>query len=109
LRSSVRSNPQLGVSASEPIGPAGERLPAETDIVPPEQLPLSGVYPVLAPMQSISASPLEVCEARIRELELMFAEMSSYTKALESRIPVSRTQSPTKKTRTSEMGPTNWP
>jgi hypothetical protein len=86
LRSAVRSNPQLGVSASEPIGTAGERLPAETDIVPPEQLPLSGVYPVLAPMQSISASPLEVCEAQIRELELMFAEMSSYTKALEFRI-----------------------
>jgi hypothetical protein len=86
LRSAVRSNPHLGVSASEPIGPAGERLPAETDHVPPEQLPLSRVYPVSAPMQSISASPLEVCEARIRELELMFAEMSSYTKALESRI-----------------------
>jgi hypothetical protein len=86
LWSAVRSNHQLGVSASEPICPAGERLPAETDIVPPDQLPLSRVYPVLAPMQSISASPLEVLEAQIRELELMFAEMSSYTKALESRV-----------------------
>jgi hypothetical protein len=59
--------------------------PAETDPVPPEQLPLLGALPDPAPMQSL-ASPLEVCEALIRELELMIASMSSYMEALESRV-----------------------
>jgi hypothetical protein len=36
-------------------------------------------------MQSL-ASPSVVCEARIRELESLFASMSSYIEALESRV-----------------------
>ena len=84
-RSAVRKLPLPGVSVSEPIGPVGEVHPAETDPVPPEQLPLLGALPDPAPMQSL-ASPLEVCEARIRELESMFAGMSSYVEALDSRV-----------------------
>jgi hypothetical protein len=38
-------------------------------------------------MQS-PASPLEVCEARIRDLESLFSSMSSYTEALESRVSI---------------------
>ena len=84
-RSAVRKLPLPGVSVSEPIGPVGEIHPAETGPVPPEQLPLLGALPDPAPMQSL-ASPLEVCEARIRELESMFAGMSSYVEALDSRV-----------------------
>jgi hypothetical protein len=47
--------------------------------------PLLGVLPDPAPMQSLD-SPLEVCEARIRKLESLFASMSSYIEALESRV-----------------------
>jgi hypothetical protein len=47
--------------------------------------PLVGALPDPAPMQSL-ASPLEVFEAGIRELEVMFADLSSYTGTLESRI-----------------------
>jgi hypothetical protein len=84
-RSAVRKLPLVGVSVSEPIGPSGDVHPAETDPVPPEQLPLLGALPDPAPMQSL-ASPFEVCEARIRELESMVASMSSYMEALESRV-----------------------
>jgi hypothetical protein len=38
--------------------------------------PLVGALPDPAPMQSL-ASPLEVFEAGIRELEVMFADLSS--------------------------------
>ena len=61
-RSAVRKLPLPGVSVSEPIGPVGEVHPAETDPVPPEQLPLLGALPDPAPMQSLT-SPLEVFEA----------------------------------------------
>jgi hypothetical protein len=82
---SCPETPLVGVSVSEPIGPSGYVNPAETDPVPPEQLPLLGALPDPAPMQSL-ASPLEVCEAQIRELESMFSGMPSYIKALESRV-----------------------
>jgi hypothetical protein len=84
-RSVVRKLSLVGVSVSEPIGPSGDVHPAETDPVLPEQLPLFGALPDPAPMQSL-VSPLEVFEARIRELEAMFANLSSYTATLESRI-----------------------
>jgi hypothetical protein len=83
--SAVRKLPLVGVSVSEPTGPSVDMHPAETGPVPPEQLPLLGALPDPAPMQSLS-SPLEVCEARIRELESLFASMSSYMEALESRV-----------------------
>jgi hypothetical protein len=57
--------------------------PAETDPVPPEQLPLLGSLPDPASMQSL-VSQLVFFEARIRELESMFAGRSSYVEALES-------------------------
>jgi hypothetical protein len=61
--------------------------PAETDPVPPGQLPLLGDLPDPAPIQNL-ASPLEVSEARIRDLEVMFADLSAYTATLESRISI---------------------
>jgi hypothetical protein len=84
-RSVVRKLPLVGISVSEPIGPSGDVHPAETDPVPPEKLSLPGALPDPAQMQSL-ASPLEVCEALIRDLESMFAGMSSYIEALESRV-----------------------
>jgi hypothetical protein len=86
-RSAVRKLPIVGVSVSEPIGPSGDAHPAETDPVPPEQLPLLGVLPDPAPIQCL-ASQMEVLEARIRELESMFADISAYTETLESRISI---------------------
>jgi hypothetical protein len=75
--------PLCRVSVSEPIVPSGDVYPAETDPVPPEQLPLLEALPDPSPMQSL-ASPLEVCEARIRERESIFDGMSSYIELLES-------------------------
>jgi hypothetical protein len=86
-RSAVRKLPLVGVSVSEPIGPSGDVHPAETDPVPPEQLPLLGALPDPAPIQCL-ASPMEVLEARIRELEAMFADLSAYTATLESRVSI---------------------
>jgi hypothetical protein len=40
-RSAGRKTPRFGVSFSDPIGPSGDVHPAETDPVPPEQLPFS--------------------------------------------------------------------
>jgi hypothetical protein len=82
---SCLETPPCRVFVSEPIGPSGDVHPAEIDPVPLDQLPLLGALPDPAPMQSL-ASPLEVCEARIRELESLFASMSSYMEALESRV-----------------------
>jgi hypothetical protein len=58
-RSVVRKLSLVGVSVSEPIGPSVDVHPAETDPVPPEQLPLLGALPDPAPMQSL-VSPFEV-------------------------------------------------
>jgi hypothetical protein len=84
-RSAVRKLTLVGVSVSEPIGPSGDVQPAETYPVPPEQLPPLGALGDPAPMQSLD-SPFEVCVALIRELEAMFAHLSSYTATLESHI-----------------------
>jgi hypothetical protein len=86
-RSAVWKLPLVGVSVSEPIGPSVDVHPAETDPVPPEQLPLLGALADPAPIESL-ASPLEVCEARILELESLFASISSYIEALESRVSI---------------------
>jgi hypothetical protein len=87
MRSAVRKLPLFGVSVSGPIGPSGDVHPAETDPVPPEQLPLLGALPDPALIQCL-APPMEVLEARIRELEAMFADLSAYTATLEYRISI---------------------
>jgi hypothetical protein len=84
-QSAVRKLPNVGVSVSDPIGPSGDVHPAETNHVPPEQLPPLGALPDPPPMQRL-ASPLEGFGARIRELNVIFADLSSYTATLESRI-----------------------
>jgi hypothetical protein len=47
----TRKLPLVGVSISEPIGPSLDVHPAETDPVPPEQLPILGALSDPAPMQ----------------------------------------------------------